>query len=699
MAKRQLRNVRGNERPAKEVRRLSVVMFTDMVGYSALTQKDESLALRLLEEHRQILRPVFSRHGGKEIKTIGDAFLVEFASALEASQCAFEIQKRLSDRNQSASPQHRIQIRIGLHVGDVVFRQGDVYGDGVNIASRIEPLAEPGGICVSEDVARQIQNKIEHQLIRLGKGELKNIKLPVNIYRFVLPWKKRGFGTVERLRFVSSQKRTRRIASFVLLAAVVAGILLWRSGEQQSGPLPKKNVAVLPLLNISANPQQDYFADGMTEELISNLAKIRDLSVIARTSVGKYKGVKLDVSQIGRELNAGTILEGSVQTADERVRIIVNLIDANNQQHLWTQEYDRELKDLFAVQSDIAMSVASALRVELLSGEKMLLTKKGTENNVAHDLYLQGLSHLNKRTGDEIIRAIDFFAESVKQDTTFALAYAGLAECYTLAGNAGYGSLPKDEAIRNAKYFAAKAITLDPSEAEAHTSLAYVRFRIDWDWQGAETEFKRALELKPGYAKAHEWYGLFLSLTGRFDEALVEMRRAQELDPLSPSVSTGVGRILHFSERFDEAVAQFHKTLQLDPDYAEAHFALGMTFTAMKRYDDADKELTIAKRLSGDRPAIVMMLGTNYALWGKKDEAFAIIRQFDEMSKKGEITPYYSGLVYASLGNLDKAMVDMEEAYRQREGLLVYGNVEPGFIALRSDPRFKAIMRKMGLVQ
>jgi adenylate cyclase len=699
MAKRQSRNVRGKERPAKEVRRLSVVMFTDMVGYSALTQKDESLALRLLEEHRQILRPLFSRHSGKEIKTIGDAFLVEFSSALEASKCAFEIQKRLSDRNQSANAQHRIQIRIGLHVGDVVFKQSDVYGDGVNIASRIEPLAEPGGICLSEDVARQIQNKIAYQLVRLGKGELKNIDMPVNIYRIVLPWMKQGSGPVERLRFMVSRKKTRRIASLVLVTVILAGAFLWWSAGRPSGPLPKKNVAVLPLLNISANPQQEYFADGMTEELISNLAKIRDLSVIARTSVAKYKGVKLDVSQIGHELNAGTILEGSVQTADDRVRIIVNLIDANNQQHLWTQEYDRGLRDLFAVQSDIAMSVASALRVELLSGEKELITKKGTENNVAHDLYLQGLSHLNKRTGDEIIRSIDFFAESVKQDTTFALAYAGLAECYTLAGNAGYGSLPKDEAIRNAKYFAAKAITLDPSEAEAHTSLAYVKFRIDWDWQGAETEFKRALELKPGYAKAHEWYGLFLSLTGRFDEALVEMRRAQELDPLSPSVSTGVGRILHFSERFDEAVAQFHKTLQLDPDYAEAHFALGMTFTAMKRYDDAEKELTIAKRLSGDRPAIVMMLGTNYALWGKKNEAFAIIRQFDEMSKNGEITPYYSGLVYASLGNLDKAMVDMEEAYRQREGLLVYGNVEPGFIALRSDPRFKAIMRKMGLGQ
>jgi adenylate cyclase len=697
MAMEQRKKVKGKKLPPKEQRRLSVVMFTDMVGYSALTQQDESLALKLLEEHRRILRSLFARYGGNEIKTIGDAFLTEFASALEASSCAVEIQKSLFERNHTTGDAHPIQIRIGLHVGDVVFKDRDVYGDGVNIASRIEPLAEPGGICISEDVARQIQNKIEYSLVRLGKGELKNIDLPVNIYRVVLPWKKQSFGPLERIRFSISQKRTRRLASVGLMAAALIGAYLWWSARQFPAPLPKKNIAVLPLLNISADPHQEYFADGMTEELISNLAKIRGLSVIARTSVTKYKGVKLDITEIGRELNVGTILEGSVQTSADRARIIVNLIDVNNQQHLWTQEYNRELKDLFAVQSDIAMSVTGALSVELLSGEKEQLSKRGTDNNVAHDLYLQGLSHLNRRTGGEIVKAIDSFAESVKQDTSFALAFAGLAECCTLAGNAGYGSLPREQAIANAKYYAARAITLDPSQAEAHASLGYVKFRIDWDWNGAETEFKRALGLKPGYARAHEWYGLFLSLMGRFDEALVEMRRAQELDPLSPSVGTGIGRILHFSGKFDEAVAQFRRTLELDPNYAEAHFGLGMTFTAMRRYEDAERELTIAKRLSGDRPAIICMLGVNYANWGKNDSAIAIIRQFDEMWRKGEISTYYSGLVYAGLGDLDKATALIDKAYRDREGLLVYGNVEPAFIALRADPRFKALMKKMGL--
>lgn len=697
MAKRESRNIRVKKIASKEQRRLSVIMFTDMVGYSALTQEDEALALKLLEEHRQILRSVFLRHGGKEIKTIGDAFLLEFSSALEASLSAIEIQKRLFERNSKAGNVHPIQIRIGLHVGDVVFKERDVYGDGVNIASRIEPLAEPGGICISEDVARQIQNKIDYPLVALGKGELKNIDLSVNLYRIVLPWKKHRFGFLERLTFTFSQKRIRRISLAFVIVVSVIGIFLLRSAHEAPGILPKKHIAVLPLLNIGADPHQEYFADGMTEELISNLAKVRDLSVIARTSVTKYKGVNLDVTEIGRALNVGTVLEGSVQTSANRARIIVNLIDVASQQQLWSQEYNRELKDLFAIQSDIAMSVTGALRVELLSGERELLTKKGTENNVAHDLYLQGLSHLNNRTGDEIVRAIELFTESVKQDSAFALAFAGLAECYTLAGNAGYGSLPREQAIARAKYFAAKAIALDPSEAEAHTSLGYVKFRIDWDWAGAESEFKHALELKPGYARAHELFGLYLSLMGRFDEALVEMRRAHELDPLSASVGTGVGRVLHFSERFDEAVAEFRKTLQLDPDYAEAHFGLGMTLTAMKRYEEADQELTLAKRLSGGRPAVIALLGVNLAKWGKKDEARAIIRQFDEMSQSGSLSVYYSGLVYASLDDFDKAMVCMEQAYKEHEGLLVYGNVEPDFIALRSDPRFISLMKRMGL--
>jgi tetratricopeptide (TPR) repeat protein len=309
--------------------------------------------------------------------------------------------------------------------------------------------------------------------------------------------------------------------------------------------------------------------------------------VIARTSVAKYAGVKLDITEIGNALHVGSILEGSVRTSGDEARISVNLVDVQSQKTILTREYTRSIKDVFAIQSDIAQSVTNALSVQLLSGEKESLDRKGTENSDAYRQYLLGRVHLGKRTGDEVMKAIGFFEQAANKDTAFALAYAGLAECYTLAGNAGYGSLPREQAIAAAKKFAGKAIALDESQAEAHASLAYVKFRIDWDWAGAEAEFKRALQLKPGYARAHEWYALYLSIMGRFDESMKEMLRAQELDPLSASVSTGIGRIEHFEFKLDEAIAQFKRTLELDPDYAEAYFGLGMTYAVARRYDEA----------------------------------------------------------------------------------------------------------------
>jgi adenylate cyclase len=684
------------DRP-KEQRKLAVIMFTDMVGYSALTQRDEKLALRLLEEHRAIVRPLVTKHDGHEIKTIGDAFLVEFSSALAATSCAIEIQKTLFERSESKPDAEAIRLRIGLHVGDVIYKENDVFGDGVNIASRLEPLAEPGGICLSEDVARQIQNKIDYSLVRLGKGELKNINLPVDLYRIIRPWEKRRFNFLDRLMFLLAQKKPRRVAIGIVLAAVLVVALLLRPSPTLQGPLATNRVAVLPFVNISSDHHDEYFADGMTEELISTLSKIRDLNVIARTSVAKYAGVKLDIAEIGNALHVGTILEGSVRTSGDEARISVNLVDVQSQKTILTREYTRSIKDVFAIQSDIAQSVTNALSVQLLSGEKESLEKKGTENSEAYRQYLLGRFHLNKRTGDEVVRAIGFFDQAVRNDTAFALAYAGLAECYTLAGNAGYGSLPRDRAIAAAKKFAGKAIALDESQAEAHASLAYVKFRIDWDWPGAESEFKRALQLKPSYARAHEWYALYLSILGRFDDAMKEMLRAQELDPLSASVSTGIGRIYHFEYKIDQAIAQFKKTLDLDPEYAEAYFGLGMTYMIDRRYEESIAVTKKAIQLSGNRLVMMSMLGYAEGLAGHKEETRRIIRELRDLSAKSHVSPYYFGILEMGLGRMDVAYRYFEQAYKERDGILIFLAADP--IAERSwnDPRFAELVKKMGL--
>ena len=680
-----------------ELRKLAVIMFTDMVGYSALTQRDEKLAIRLLEEHRAIVRPIVTKHDGHEIKTIGDAFLVEFSSALAATACAIEIQKTLFERSESKPEAEAIRLRIGLHVGDVVHKENDVFGDGVNIASRIEPLAEPGGICLSEDVARQIQNKIDYSLVRLGKGELKNINLPVDLYRIIRPWEKRRFDFVDRMMFVLAQKKPRRVLIGIVLAGVTLAAFLLRSTPAPHALLATNRVAVLPFVNISSDSRDDYFAEGMTEELISTLSKIRGLNVIARTSVGKYKGVKLDITEIGNALRVGSILEGSVRTSGDEARVSVNLVDVQSEKTILTREYTRSIKDVFAIQSDIAQDLTSALSIQLLSGDRELPEKRGTENSEAYRQYLLGRFHLNKRTGDEVVKAIDFFEQAVNKDTTFALAYAGLAESYTLAGNAGYGSLPREKAIDAAKKYAGRAIALDESQAEAHASLAYVKFRIDWDWPGAEAEFKRALQLKPGYARAHEWYGLYLLIMGRFDDALKEMTRAQELDPLSASVSTGIGRIYHCQYRTEEAIAQFRKTLELDPEYAEAYFGLGMTYTVARRYDEAIAAMKKAIELSGNRLVMLSMLGFTEGVAGHKDETRRIMRELRRLSQSSPVSPYYFALLEMGLGNRDASCRYFERAYEQRDGILIYLATDPIAESSWNDPRFISIIERMGL--
>ena len=348
-----------------EQRRLAAVMFTDIVGYSSLTQKNERLALELLEEHRRIVRPIVARHNGREIKTIGDAFLIEFGSALEATECAVEIQRSLHDYNQQSDPARRVHIRIGIHLGDVIQRQNDVLGDAVNIASRIEPLAEADGICISGEVYAQVRNKIGYPNENLGPRHLKNIDYPIDVYR-----------------------------------------ILWMKDETTKLSLDEKRIAVLPFANMSPDPADEYFADGMTEELIDRLAQVKSLKVIARTSVMSYKKKEKKASEIARELEVGTLVEGSVRKAGNRVRVTVQLINAGTEEHLWSSHYDKNLDDIFAVQSEIAEKVAGELKTQLLESEKRTLEKKPTENTEAYTCFLRGRELFREETEASVRQAI-----------------------------------------------------------------------------------------------------------------------------------------------------------------------------------------------------------------------------------------------------------------------------------------------------
>src|SRR5437870_8202839 len=334
-------------------------MFTDMVGFTSLSQKNEALGLELLQEHRRLLRPLFPKHNGREIKTIGDSFLVEFASALEALRCAFEIQQLLNELDVNRPPEKRILLRVGIHLGDVVHSEKDVQGDAVNVASRIEPLASPGGITITEQVYHQIRNKFEFPFVSLGQQSLKNVHDPVEVYRVVLPWE------------------------------------MQLSNEPS---LEKRRIAVMPFTNISPDPRDEYFADGMTEELISTVSKIGELRTISRTSAMRYKGTKMSLREIAGELNVGVVLEGSVRKIGNSLRINVELVDVERDEHVWSQSYNRELAEVFAIQSDIASKVADALQVHLLTRERQSIEKKATDNIEAYTLYLKGLHYRSARS-------------------------------------------------------------------------------------------------------------------------------------------------------------------------------------------------------------------------------------------------------------------------------------------------------------
>jgi len=463
-------------------------MFTDMVGFTTLTQQNEALAVELLEEQRSLVRASLAKYNGREVDTIGDGFLVEFASSLEAVKCAVEIQSALKETNAGRPEEKRIWIRIGIHLGDIIRTGTKVMGDAINVASRIEPLAPPGGICITAQVYASVLNKVECKFETLGMPELKNVVTPIEVFRIA------GYG--------ESMGRPVQIRAM----------------------MPKDRVAVLPFTNISANAADEYFADGMTEEMISSVSKVKGLRVIARTSVMRYKETRKSIVEIGRELNVGGVLEGSVRKAGDRIRINVQFVETLNEEPQWSQEYEREISDVFAIQSDIARHVARILREYVLGTAPEGEERKATSSPEAYVNYLRGRQLWNKRTEESLKKAIIFFEEALKNDENYAQAYTGLADSYATLALLEF--MAPHEAYPKAKEAAGRALSLDSQLAEAHTSLGLIKFQYDWDWKGAEEALREAIGLNPNYALAHHFFADYLKAMGRFEEALEQIEKA-----------------------------------------------------------------------------------------------------------------------------------------------------------------------------
>ena len=460
--------------------------------------------------------------------------------------------------------------------------------------------------------------------------------------------------------------------------------------------LPAPTVAVLPFVDMSPAHDQEYFCDGMTEEIINVLTAVKGLKVVSRTSSFQYKGGAYDVREIGEKLGVQTVVEGSVRTAGNKLRITAQLIKVADGYHIWSQRYDREMTDVFEIQDEISQAIVGNLKGKLVRGGQKPLVKKKTRNIDAYNLYLKGRHFLNRRTRKSIRRAIESFEEAACEDCDYTLPYAGLAEAYILLGTGGYGEADPSKALDKAREAALKAIQGDESSAEAHLALALVYYRADWNWEGAEREFRRAIQINDGYATGHHQYAMFLAALKRLDEALAEIRKAQELDPLSLIINTAVARILHFSRRFDEAIEQSRRTLELDPRFALGYFDIGVAYAMTGKLEESAAAFNKASELSGNEVSRINTEATTCAMMGDRTRAMELFEKLKELSKTNYISPTILAILPMLLGDLDAAFELLEQAYAEKANALVYLNVEPFFDPLRSDPRYAKFIDKMG---
>ncbi|MCI4352640.1 MAG: tetratricopeptide repeat protein [Thermoplasmata archaeon] len=468
-----------------------------------------------------------------------------------------------------------------------------------------------------------------------------------------------------------------------------------RSGDSSPHSGSAHRLAVLPLTNIGHDSGDEYFVDGLTEELISTLSKIRGLSVIARTSAMHYKGTQKTVAQVGSELGVRSVVEGSVRRSGRKLRIAVRLIDAVSEEDLWSEDYDRELKDVFEIQRDIARRIGRALKLRLLARTERELQRGSTTVLNAYDLYLQGRFQWNLRTEASLHRAVGLFEQAIEKDRTFALAYSGIADAYAQIGWLEFSA--PTETFPKARAAAEKALAIDDRLAEAHASLGFVRFLYERDWEAAGKEFERAISLNPGYPTAHQFYADYLKALGRFDEAVNEMKRAFELDPLSMAINTGFGHVLYLMRDYDGAIEQYRKALAIDPTFAPAHLWFGRPYLQKGLYDEAIAELRRAVELSGGSTISLAVLAHAYASASQEPEARKILAELMERSRHRYLPSYWIALIFTGLGDTDQAMAWLERACDERSSWLVWIKVEPRFDRLRSDPRFASLLRRMRL--
>ncbi len=637
------------------MRQLAAILFADMTGYTALMQENEQLARTKRMRLKEVLESTVVRYNGKILQYYGDGSLSIFNSAIDSAGCAISIQQQLQQ-------EPKVELRMGIHTGDVIIEDEAIYGDGVNLASRIESLAVPGGIFISEKVYDEIKNHSNFSTLEMGYFELKNVKQPVRVF------------------------------AITNNGIVVPGRDELRGKTKQTN----NRLAVLPFVNMSADPENEYFSDGITEELLNALTRVDGLQVISRTSAFAFKGKSHDIRDIAIQLNVDKVLEGSVRKAGNRVRITAQLINAADGYHIWSENYDRNLTDIFEVQDEISAIIANRLRENLAPEEKKeQLVKTPTTNVTAYTYFLKGLHYWNKMTPADSRKAIECYEQAIAIEPTYAQAYAMSAAAYSYLGS--NGQMLPDKAFEIVHRYADKALQLDSAIAESHIAKASAYLFYDWKWKEAYDELQKAIQLNPGVIEAYELLGFYYIMIGQKEKARKTIEEAVQKDPLSPVINQSLGDMYIFTEQYDDAIRQADKLLEMDPQMRISMEMKGWAIGLKGDWPEALKLFEQVQRLTNHPLKGWLSAGFVYGKLDMKEKAMEVIHKMEQRQAEEPDAVLDGDLaaVWYGLGNLDKAFYYLTQTIDKRMGPVSYFLESPAFKGIREDPRYEELKKRM----
>ena len=636
------------------MRQLAAILFADMTGYTAMMQDNEHLARTKRKRFREVLEGAVGKYDGKILQNYGDGSLSIFNSAINSINCAISIQQQLQ-------LEPKVELRIGIHTGDVVIEDESIFGDGVNLASRIESMAVPGGIFISEKVYDEIKNHDNIKTRDLGFFELKNVKQPVHLFAIA----NEGLAVPSRDELKGKTKQ------------------------------PNNRLAVLPFVNMSADPENEYFSDGITEELLNALTKVNGLQVTSRTSAFAFKGKHDDVREIGIKLNVDKILEGSVRKAGNRVRITTQLINAADGYHIWSENYDRNLTDIFEVQDEISSIIANKLRENLLPEEKEQKVKISTRNIEAYTLFLKALHFRSKITPADMRRAIELFEQAIKIEPNYAEAYAYMAGTYGYLG--ATGQIKPDKAFSLVNEYSEKALQLDDKIAESHLAKANAHLFYKWNPKAAYESLQIAMQLNPAQSEAYDLMGLFYILTSQKEEAIKILEKGAVVDPLSPTLNHLLAEAYIMNKQYDEAMAVSEKLLDIDPNMRAAIEIKGWAYGLKEDWLTAKKYFEEVHHLTNHPLKGLAPLGFAYGRLGEKEKALDVIKKIEQRQKEDTEATVDGDLmmVWWSLRDFDKTYFYMHRCIEQQMGPFIYILELPMMHGVEDDPRIKALLDKV----